>query len=227
MKFTEQGLILTLVFHFERGRVQQTRKVDVTLTTYRDDICDFLCLPLKCLDGRTRLSTRDAFECLMRSAVYFHSQDEFSDKYKEREGKKGRAMIAKMFQYLAEYTGEYEAEKEENQQRREFRAFLEGGDRKALDDFILGHFGKLEEAEGTRRQYEQTESNPNAFTFADLADLLPDLKLREDKSKVAEVMTRLRKVMGKPESKTRTDLDVWFTGKEEEEIKEIVMNAIK
>ncbi len=37
---------------------------------------------------------RDAFEILMRSSAYFH-RGEFSEMYRRREEKKGRAMIAR------------------------------------------------------------------------------------------------------------------------------------
>ena len=40
----------------------------------------------------------------MCSRCYFH-RGEFGDRYRAREGRKGRAMIAKMFQYMEEYDG--------------------------------------------------------------------------------------------------------------------------
>ena len=84
LKWSEQGLALKLNI----GKVPNvgTVKFDFLLTNNVTEVCDFLCVPYFCLDGKTRMSSQDIFNVLTACKLFFNNND-YDQKYKLKERK--------------------------------------------------------------------------------------------------------------------------------------------
>merc|ERR1711874_11607 len=86
LKWSDIGLMLKLEPKSVSG--VGTCKDEVFLTNNLTEVCKFLGLPTYSLDGKTRLSTREVFEVLTKSKVFFLAK--YDEKYKIRERRKRR-----------------------------------------------------------------------------------------------------------------------------------------
>ena len=96
LKWSNLGLVLKLEIAEVSG--VGTCKADVVLTNDVSEVCSFLGLPGHSLDGRTRMSTREIFEVLTRTRVFFVT--DYDGKYKIRERRKRRPVSDAFFNLL-------------------------------------------------------------------------------------------------------------------------------
>merc|ERR1711874_1719 len=87
-----------------------TCKDEVFLTNNLTEVCKFLGLPTYSLDGKTRLSTREVFEVLTKSKVFFLAK--YDEKYKIRERRKRRPVSDVFFNLLETSKEDLEGEKQ-------------------------------------------------------------------------------------------------------------------
>ena len=69
------------------------------MTNNVTEVCDFLCVPYFCLDGKTRMSSQDIFNVLTACKLFFNNND-YDQKYKLKERKKGRPVSTMFFNAL-------------------------------------------------------------------------------------------------------------------------------
>ena len=107
LKFSHTGLSLRLKVDAVRGF--GTRRMDLLLTSHLGHICDFLGLPASSLDGVTSLSSRQIFETLTSSRVFF--QNKFDARYKILQTRKSRPVCDAFFRLLEGHETELQAKK--------------------------------------------------------------------------------------------------------------------
>ena len=165
----------------------------------------------------------------MESKVYFHNLDEFDSKYKDREGKKGRAMISKMFQMLDEYQGQFEEEKdEEDHIRKVFKKFIfdieNDESRLSLEDEVMRYFGKLDEGNQVRQQFrlKAKAKEDKKFSFKLMLEWVPELT--GDHRKGIQVVKDLKEKFGQNKS---VELENWIEENTRDYIREQVIIICK
>lgn len=165
----------------------------------------------------------------MESKVYFHNLDEFDSKYKDREGRKGRAMISKMFQMLEEYQGQFEKEKDEDDHiRKVFRNFISDTEndenRLKFEDEILKYFGKLDEGNQVRQEFtlKAKAKEDKNFSFKLMLEWVPELA--GDHRKGIQVVKDLKEKFGQNKS---AELEKWIEENTRDCIREQVVIICK
>ena len=107
LKWSNMGLVLKLETEEVPG--VGTCKDEVVLTIDVAEVCSFLGLPAHSLDGKTRLSTRQVFEVLTKTRVFFPV--DYDEKYKIRERRKRRPVSDAFFNLLESSQEDLEADK--------------------------------------------------------------------------------------------------------------------
>ena len=106
LKWSDQGLMLKL--KLEGVSNVGTVRTDFLLTNKVSKVCDFLSIPTSCLDGKTRMTTKEIFNVLTSCRIFFNNNN-YDQKYKIKERRKRRPVADTFFNLL-----EAEDEKKEN-----------------------------------------------------------------------------------------------------------------
>ena len=107
LKWSNLGLVLKLEIVNVSG--VGPCKADLVLTNDVSVVCRFLGLPGHSLDGKTRMTTKEVFEVLTKTKVFFAS--DYDEKYKVRERKKKRPVSDAFFTFLESKQGDLEEKK--------------------------------------------------------------------------------------------------------------------
>ena len=152
LKWSECGLSLRLEMESVPGL--GTRKKDFPLSRDLEQVSHFLGIPKYSLDGKTSLSSRQVFEILTSSRVFFCA--DYGEKYKIKERRKKRPLSDAFFTFVEENEESLETEKRKLYQGDKLEALFIEFRSKALPfkDYavkICEEFGKgVEELELTR-----------------------------------------------------------------------------
>lgn len=193
LKWSDAGLCLRLKVEAVRG--SGTKKTDLVLTSHLGHICDFLGLPASSLDGVTSLSSRQIFETLTSSRVFFaHTYDA---RYKTLQRRKSRPVSDAVFSLLEGREAEMEAQKiarfHGDEVEALFRGFASG--QVPFDEYasrVAQCFHKgdvlLQTLEEMARVKTAHSAATEKFRFCDIVAWRPDLSA----SRAGKVMQRLR-----------------------------------
>ena len=180
LKWSNLGLVLKLETEEVPG--VGTCKDEVVLTNDVAEVCSFLGLPAHSLDGKTRLSTRQVFEVLTKTRVFFPV--DYDEKYKIRERRKRRPVSDAFFKFLESSQEDLEAEKlklyKDDEVEEVFRTFK----RKDMEyreyiDFISEHFNKKDEVEMKLNQLFEKNTKPQGnpkLNFQVLCSWFPEVE---------------------------------------------------
>ena len=178
LKWSEAGLAMRLEVQGVAGR--GTSKKDFLLSNNLQEVTTFLGLPDSCLDGVTRMSSREIFQVLTMARVFF--EKDYNEKYKVRERKKRRPVSEAFFLLLEEEEGSLQDKKRKkyegdlledlfNSFRTEKILFKE------FSEKVAEHFGKGKEiikAIETMRNFTELEiKSCSKFNFSVLKSWLP------------------------------------------------------
>ena len=218
LKWSELGLVLKLEIAEVSG--VGTCKGDVVLTRDVSVVCSFLGLPGHSLDGKTRLSTREVFEVLTKSKVFFAC--DYDEKYKIRERRKRRPLIDAFFNILESNQEDLDKIKGKLYENDEVEKLFRNFKMKTIDyeeyiKLISEHFNKGDEVM-ERLKVLKTKSKPNPkFNFQVLCSWCPGVE-----------QNMVGRIMGKVKSKHKgtgnNGFEDWINETEVEDIKLEVEN---
>ena len=159
LKWSECGLSLRLEMESVPGL--GSRKKDFLLSRDLEQVCHFLGIPKYSFDGKTSLSSKQVFEILTSSRVFFCA--DYSEKYKIKERRKKRPLSDAFFTFVEENEESLETEKRKLYQGDKLEALFIEFRSKALpfNDYavkICEEFGKGEE-ELVKTMSEMTNVN--------------------------------------------------------------------
>jgi len=193
LKWSEEGLSLRLEVEAVSGL--GTKKKDFALTRDLDQVCHFLAIPRYSFDGATSLSSRQVFEILTSTRVFFCK--DYDQKYKIRERRKKRPLSDAFFLLVEEKEESLEADKRKLYEGDKLEAMFLEFRTKVLpfEDYAVRigeEFGKGEEVSKTLVEMtnaNQTVSAASAkFGFHTVQEWFPDL----DQKQAGKVLQRLK-----------------------------------
>eukprot|EP00092_Neocalanus_flemingeri_P011504 GFUD01012398.1.p1 GENE.GFUD01012398.1~~GFUD01012398.1.p1 ORF type:complete len:370 (-),score=81.79 GFUD01012398.1:251-1360(-) len=180
LKWSNLGLVLKLI---EADRVSGigTWKPDIVLTKDLSKVCSFLAIPRHCLDGKTRMSTREIFEILTRSRIFFVT----GTKNKLKKRRKQRPMMDSFFHLLESDETDLAEKKKElfknDKLEMSFRNFLsETVQYKEYIELISEHFNMKDEVLERLTTFNKnfnSKPKPNQkFSFQTLRSWYPTME---------------------------------------------------
>eukprot|EP00092_Neocalanus_flemingeri_P033686 GFUD01036619.1.p1 GENE.GFUD01036619.1~~GFUD01036619.1.p1 ORF type:complete len:368 (+),score=122.49 GFUD01036619.1:72-1175(+) len=213
LKWSNLGLVLKL----ETSKVSGvgTCKAEVALTSDVSEVCRFLGLPGYSLDGKTRMSTREMFEVLTRTKVFFTG--DYDENYQVRERRKRRPVSDAFFNFLESKQGDLVEEEKNDEVEILFRNFRNNSiEYEEYIEIIGEHFNKKEEVIERFNLLKETGSRkakPNPkFNFQILCSWCPGI----DQNTVGKIMASVK---SKNSGTGKADFEDWINQTEMEEIK--------
>jgi len=216
LKWSDIGLTLKLETEYVSGI--GTCKDEVFLTNNTSEVCDFLGLPDYSLDGRTRLSTKEVFEVLTKSKVFFIAK--YDEKYKIRERRKRRPVSDVFFNLLETSNEDLEGEKRKLYKNDDFEQLFYNCINKEIEyeeyiTKISEYFNKREEV---RKRFlslfdknVKPKGNPK-LNFELLCSWYPDI----EQNTVGKI---LAKVKSKHSGAGKEIFDDWINNTDDKDIR--------
>ena len=195
LKWSDQGLMLKL--KCEGVSNIGTAKADFLLTNNIEKVCNFLGIPYFCLDGKTRLSSKDIYNVLTCCKLYANNEN-YDQKYKIKERRKRRPVANAFFDAIEADDNDSLFSHNANKfnDDKVYNTLINYKNRRLdYDEYIeeiSDYFGKKEEV---RIKWQMMKENQRVlsaaevkFNFYILKEWFPSI----DQAKLGKVMARVK-----------------------------------